>query len=133
MLESFTPAEYLAGAAKDYKVIDVLPTSSIPGAHWVELGKVNGPLEGIDKDEKLLLVCNRGKRGYFLQSKLKFYGYTNTKVLEGGVTFNQVKVPVPPVLLCLPPRSSASRVWAVCGISVPLTASMSGSLPATAS
>ena len=95
VLESFTPAEYLAGAAKDYKVIDVLPTSSIPGAHWVELGKVNGPLEGIDKDEKLLLVCNRGKRGYFLQSKLKFYGYTNTKVLEGGVTFNQVKVPRP--------------------------------------
>ena len=95
VLESFTPAEYLAGAAKDYKVIDVMPTSSIPGAHWVELGKVNGPLEGIDKDEKLLLVCNRGKRGYFLQSKLKFYGYTNTKVLEGGVTFNQVKVPRP--------------------------------------
>ena len=95
VLESFTPAEYLAGAAKDYKVIDVLPTPSIPGAHWVELGKVNGPLEGIDKDEKLLLVCNRGKRGYFLQSKLKFYGYTNTKVLEGGVTFNQVKVPRP--------------------------------------
>ena len=90
--ETFTPAEYAAGAAKDYRVIDVLPEAGIPGAKWVNLGAVNGPLEGIGKDEKLLLVCARGKRGYFLQNRLKFYGYTNTRVLEGGITFNRVKV-----------------------------------------
>ncbi len=91
-LETFTPAEYAAGAAKDYKVIDVLPTAGIPGAKWVDLSKVTGPIGGLDKDEKLLLVCARGKRGYFLQNRLKYYGYTNTKVLEGGITFNTVKV-----------------------------------------
>lgn len=91
-LETFTPAEYAAGAAKDYKVIDVLPEPGIPGAKWVDLSKVTGPVEGLGKDEKLLLVCARGKRGYFLQNRLKYYGYTNTKVLEGGITFNTVKV-----------------------------------------
>lgn len=93
--ETFTPAEYLAGKAKDYRVIDVQPEAKIFGATWVNLGKVNGEIEGIGKAEKLLLVCTRGKRGYFLQNRLKYYGYTNTKVLEGGTFFNTVKVENP--------------------------------------
>lgn len=93
--ETFTPAEYLAGKAKDYRVIDVQPEAKIFGATWVNLGKVNGEIEGIGKDEKLLLVCAKGKRGYFLQNRLKYYGYTNTKVLEGGAFFNTVRVENP--------------------------------------
>uniref|UniRef100_UPI0025E4E14A FAD-dependent oxidoreductase n=1 Tax=uncultured Gemmiger sp. TaxID=1623490 RepID=UPI0025E4E14A len=90
--ETFTPAEYAAGAAADYQVIDVQPQPAIPGAKWVNLSAVHGPIEGLATDAKLLLVCARGKRGYFLQNRLKACGYTNTRVLEGGVTFNQVKV-----------------------------------------
>ncbi len=91
--ESMTPAEYAEGKAKGYKVIlNVSPAPSIPGAQWINLSKVNGPLEGIGKEEKLLLVCARGKRGYFLQNRLKSYGYTNTRALEGGLTVNAVKV-----------------------------------------
>ncbi len=94
-LETFTPAEYAEGLAKDYRVLDVQPAPKIFGAEWVDLGKVKGPLEGIDKDEKLLLVCTKGKRGYFLQNRLKSYGYTNTRVLEGGVYVNTVKIENP--------------------------------------
>lgn len=90
--ETFTPMEYSAGAAKGYRVIDVQPEPKIFGAQWVDLGKVNGEIDGIAKDEKLLLVCAKGKRGYFLQNRLKHFGYTNTKVLEGGAFFNTVKV-----------------------------------------
>ena len=93
--ETFTPAEYLAGKAKDYRVIDVQPSPGIFGADWLDLGKVNGEVDGIKKDEKLLLVCTKGKRGYFLQNRLKCYGYTNTKVLEGGAFFNNVHVDNP--------------------------------------
>ena len=89
--ETFTPAEYAAGAAAGYQVIDVQPEAKIPGARWVNLSQVTGPIEGLDKDAKLLLVCAKGKRGYFLQNRLKSFGYTNTRVLEGGVTFNKVK------------------------------------------
>ncbi len=90
--ESFTPAEYAAGKARGYKVIDVSPAPAIPGAKWVDLAKVNGPIEGLDKDAKLLLVCAKGKRGYFLQNRLKAFGYTATRALEGGLFVNNVKV-----------------------------------------
>ena len=91
-IETISAAEYLKTGAKGYKVIDVLPEKSIPGAHWIDLLKVEKHLDGLKKDEKLLLVCNRGKRAYLLQKKLKALGYTQTKVLEGGVTFSDVKV-----------------------------------------
>lgn len=90
-LVSMTPAEYAAGKAKDYKVIDVSPVPSIRGARFVELSKVNGELEGLDKEDKLLLVCVKGKRGYFLQNRMRHYGYKNTVVLEGAQFFNDVK------------------------------------------
>ena len=90
--ETFTPAQYAAGAAADYQVIDVQPAPAIPGARWVNLADVHGPIDGLAPDAKLLLVCAKGKRGYFLQNRLKSYGYTNTRVLEGGAAFNQVKV-----------------------------------------
>ena len=93
ILESMTPAEYMAGEAKDYTVIDVLPAAGILNATWVNLTGVTEPVKGLEKDAKLLLVCAKGKRGYFLQNRLKALGYTNTRVLEGGITFNEVKVP----------------------------------------
>ena len=104
--ETMTPAEYSATKAKGYKVIDVLPEKTIPGAMWVDLGKVKGPIAGLDKTDKLLLVCARGKRGYFLQNRLKYYGYTNTKVLEGGLTFNDVRVDLGSVI----PADEVKRV-----------------------
>ena len=93
ILNSMTPAEYMQGAAKGYTVLDVQPAPTIPNARFIELASVNAPIEGLDKDAKLLLVCTKGKRGYFLQNRLKALGYTNTLVLEGGVFFNDVKVP----------------------------------------
>lgn len=89
---SMTPAEYAAGGAKGYKVVDVCPQPMIPGAKYVDLSKVTGPIEGLEKDDKILLVCMKGKRSYFLQNRMKYYGYTNTVVLEGARYFNDVKV-----------------------------------------
>lgn len=91
-LVSMTPAEYAAGAADGYRVIDVSPVPTIRGAAFVDLTSVNGELPGIGREEKLLLVCARGKRGYFLQNRLRQYGYRNTVVLEGASFFNEVKV-----------------------------------------
>ncbi len=93
IFDSMTPAEFIAGAAKGYTVLDVQPAPAIPNVRWIDLSSVNGPIEGLEKDTPLLLVCAKGKRGYFLQNRLKAFGYTNTKVLEGGAFFNEVKVP----------------------------------------
>lgn len=89
-LVSMTPAEYAAGAAAGYRIIDVNAVPTIPGADFVDLAQVNGPLPGIGPDERLLLVCTRGKRAYFLQNRLRYYGYTHTAVLEGALTFNRL-------------------------------------------
>lgn len=89
--ETFTPAQYAAGEAAGYTILDAARVPSIPGADYILPTTVNGPLEGHPKDEPLLLVCNRGKQAYFLQNRLKYYGYTNTRVLEGGLVFNEVK------------------------------------------
>ena len=89
---SMTPAEYAAGAADEYTVVDVAPEPKIRGAHYVNLAQVNGEIEGLGKDEKILIVCAKGKRGYFLQNRMRYYGYKNTVVLEGATFFNDVKV-----------------------------------------
>lgn len=94
-LVSMTPAEYAAGKAKGYKVIDAGLAPSIHGARYVDLSAVHGEIEGLDKEEKLLLVCAKGKRAYFLQNRMRFYGYKNTVVLEGATFFNDVKVENP--------------------------------------
>ncbi len=93
VLESMSPAEYASGKASGYTVLDVQPSPGIPNAKWINLSAVAEPIEGLSQDAKLLLVCTKGKRGYFLQNRLKALGYTNTLVLEGGVMFNEVKVP----------------------------------------
>lgn len=90
--ETVTPVEYAAGEAEGYKVIDACLQPSIEGAPYVELTTVEGPIDGLGLDEKILLVCNKGKRAYLLQNRMKHYGYTNTKVLEGGITFSDVEV-----------------------------------------
>jgi len=90
--ETITPAAYLKGQAKDYKVIDTSASPSIDGAHYVDLTKVHKELPELAKDEKLLLVCTKGKRAYMLQNRLKHYGYTKTLVLEGGTTFNEITI-----------------------------------------
>lgn len=90
--ETITPAAYLNGEAEDYKVIDTSTSPSIDGAYYADLTKVHQELPEFAKDEKLLLVCTKGKRAYMLQNRLKHLGYTNTLVLEGGTTFNEVNI-----------------------------------------
>ena len=94
-LESFTPAEYASGAAADYRLIDAHPAPTLPGGEWLDLTKAAELAEKYGKEDKLLLVCAKGKRGYLTQNKLRALGFTNTRVLEGGATFNVIKRSVP--------------------------------------
>lgn len=86
--DTFTPVQYRRGAADGYQIIDVSIQPSLENATYVDLSKVDGELPQFGKNDKLLLVCSKGKRAYMLQNRLKYYGYTNTKALEGGTIFN---------------------------------------------
>ena len=90
---TFTPEEYAAGAAENWKVVDAQPAPSIPGAPWMDLKDPEAA--GLSKGEKLLLVCAKGKRGYLLQRKLAALGSENVKVLEGGKIFNVLRSVIP--------------------------------------
>ena len=81
-----------AQGVEEYKIIDASLSPNIKGAPYVDISNVNDELTGIDKNDKLLLVCNKGKRAYMLQKRLRNLGYINTLVLESGTTFNQVEV-----------------------------------------
>lgn len=67
---SMTPSEYAQGKAEGYKVLDVGLSPSIRGAQYINLPDVNGEIEGLGKDEKLLLVCTKGKGAYSLQKRM---------------------------------------------------------------
>ena len=89
-MDSITPAEYAAGAAEGYEVIDCALAPSLEGKRYLDLTAIDGEVSGLGKGDKLLLVCTKGKRGYLTQNRLKYYGYTNTKVLEGGATVTEI-------------------------------------------
>ena len=90
-LISITPREYKEGKANGYKIIDSAIVPKITGAPYVDISKTHEELPEFDKDEKLLLVCDKGRRAYMLQQRLRDFGYTNTIVLEGGTMFNELK------------------------------------------
>lgn len=90
-LISITPREYMEGKGEGYKIIDASLVPSIEGAPYVDIAKTHGELDGIYKEEKLLLVCDKGKRAYMLQKRLRDFGYTNTLVLEGGRIFTKIE------------------------------------------
>ncbi len=90
-LESFTPVEYAAGAAEGYEVIDCALAPSLPGRKYLDLTRVEGEVPGLARDARLLLVCTKGKRAYLTQNRLKYFGYTNTRILEGGTTFTEIE------------------------------------------
>lgn len=86
--QSITPAEYRAGKAEGYRVVDACLSPTIAGAPYVDLPSVTGPIEGLGLKEPIMLVCNKGKRAYLTQNRLKSYGYQNIIVLEGGTIVN---------------------------------------------
>ena len=90
-LSSMTPVEYAGGGAEGYEIIDCAPQPALPGKRYLDLTKIAGEVPGLAKDAKLLLVCAKGKRAYLTQNRLRFYGYANTKVLEGGATFTEIE------------------------------------------
>ena len=87
-LVSMGPADFQAGKAEGYRILDVGMAPAVTGAPYLDFTALPAGLEGIGKDEKLLLVCAKGKRAYLTQNRLRALGYANTVVLEGGTTVN---------------------------------------------
>ena len=48
-LNSFTPAQYAAGGAKGYRLLDAHPQPTIPGAEWIDLPKTGNMLPNMGR------------------------------------------------------------------------------------
>ena len=72
-----------------YKVVDVNKAPTIEDALFVDLTKIEGKIEGLEYDDKILLVCQRGKRAYLAYNRMKYYGYKDISILEGGLSLNK--------------------------------------------
>lgn len=88
--ETISPEELDDIDLDNYTLIDAAISPSINSIRYINLTDINGDIDGLDKDENILLICSKGKRAYLLQNRMKFYGYKNTKVLEGGTIFNDL-------------------------------------------
>lgn len=89
-MDTITPVEFAEGAAEGYEIIDCAMQPTLNNKRYLDLTKIAGEVPNFGKEDKLLLVCTKGKRAYLTQNRLKFYGYTNTKVLEAGTTFTEI-------------------------------------------
>lgn len=89
--KSVTPLDYAAGKVDDYKIIDSSIVPLLGNNTFIDLNKVDEEMPDLDKDEKLLLVCSKGKRAYLLQDRLLYFGFDDVLVLEGGHILSPVK------------------------------------------
>lgn len=74
---------------ESYKLADVNKTPRLEGVTYIDLAQLNGKLDEFELDDKILLVCARGKRAYLAYNRMKHFGYKDVQVLEGGLALNK--------------------------------------------
>lgn len=89
-LNSISLKEYDDGVAEGYTILDASLSKELTTKKHIEVPKINGEIEGLDKDGKYLIVCTRGQMAYLSQNRMKHYGYKNTLTLEGGTMLASV-------------------------------------------
>ncbi|WP_270647673.1 FAD-dependent oxidoreductase [Paeniclostridium hominis] len=74
---------------EDYKLADVNKKPQLEGIPFIDLATLNGKLDEFEYDDKILLVCARGKRAYLAYNRMKHFGYKDLQILEGGLALNR--------------------------------------------
>lgn len=74
---------------ESYKLADVNKKPELEGMPYIDLATLDGKIEGFELDDKILLVCARGKRAYLAYNRMKHFGYKDVQILEGGLALNK--------------------------------------------
>ena len=92
LYESVSPMEVkdMIDKGEDFFFLDVRSPGEyqemrIKGAQLIPLGKIRSSLDQIPKDKTVVAFCKISLRGYEAALILKANGYTNVKVMDGGV------------------------------------------------
>lgn len=73
----------------EYKLADVNKKPQLEGIPYIDLATLNGKIDGFELEDKILLVCARGKRAYLAYNRMKHFGYKDVQILEGGLALNK--------------------------------------------
>ncbi len=73
----------------DWITLDVGKTPVVPTLRHVDVGSIDGVIDGVPTDAKIALVCLEGKNSYMAENRMKRYGYNRVYVVEGGTMFNK--------------------------------------------
>ncbi|WP_373600853.1 FAD-dependent oxidoreductase [Paraclostridium bifermentans] len=73
----------------EYKLADVNKKPQLEGIPYIDLATLNGKIDGFELEDKILLVCARGKRAYLAYNRMKHFGYKDIQILEGGLALNK--------------------------------------------
>jgi NADPH-dependent 2,4-dienoyl-CoA reductase/sulfur reductase-like enzyme len=73
----------------DWITLDVGKTPVVPTLRHVDVGAIDGVIDGVPTDAKIALVCLEGKNSYMAENRMKRYGYDRVYVVEGGTMFNK--------------------------------------------
>ncbi len=89
-IKTVTPLEFSSLDLSEYKLIDVSRSPAVDNATFVELNDLTENFDTFSKDDKLMIICTKGRRAYMAQNRLDYYGFKDTTVLEAGTTFNDI-------------------------------------------
>lgn len=81
-----------AGEESNYTILDVTEdvermVYAVPGSCHIPLGQLAGRTQELNKEKMIIVYCAVGVRAYNAARILTGVGFTNVKVLSGGVTF----------------------------------------------
>lgn len=77
------------GIDDGWTLLDVGKTPVLPQLRHVDVGSIEGEIEGVPTDAKVALFCLEGKNSYMAENRMFRYGYKNVQVIEGGTYFNK--------------------------------------------
>lgn len=91
-MHGISPAEVKAkrDAAEDFVFLDVrtpaeYEQASIPGTKLIPLGALKERLAELPRDKEIVAFCKISLRGYSAERVLRANGFSNVKVMEGGL------------------------------------------------
>ena len=73
----------------DWITLDVGKTPVVPTLRHVDVGSIDGVIDGVPTNTRIALVCLEGKNSYMAENRMKRYGYDRVYVVEGGTMFNK--------------------------------------------
>ncbi len=91
-LKTITATEFKSLDLSEYIILDISKRPTIAGAEFIEFSEITKDLAKYDKEQKIIIICPRGRRAFVAHRALVQLGFKNTFVLEAGAYNVDIKL-----------------------------------------